>query len=256
MERRTSLATKHNVASSTEKDQSWRQERADRILDAAAELVLRWGYKKTTIDDIAKQARVAKGTIYLHWKTREDLFMSLIIREDLKFGEDLKRRIASDPEGSTLRGFVKQTTLALMNNALIKALLLNDTELLGELASMEFSSATYPQRIENYKIFLEFMRNHGLVSTDIGIREQTYIFSAVWIGFLLADPWMPEEFKVSDEEMVELLADTVQRALEPRNTAEGSAKDAGSSQEVTKAFNLYLDQEVEAIEVWRKELES
>ncbi len=48
-----------------------RQERAERILDAAAALIQRWGYNKTTIDDIAKQAGVAKGTIYLHWKTRD-----------------------------------------------------------------------------------------------------------------------------------------------------------------------------------------
>jgi len=250
------LTTKRVATNPTEKDRSWRQARADRILDAAAELILRWGYKKTTIDDIAKQARVAKGTIYLHWKTREDLFMALIIREDLKFGEDLKRRIASDPEGSTLRGFIRQSTLALMNNALIKAVFMNDTELLGELANREISSATYPQRIENYKIFLEFLRSHGQVSTDVGVREQTYILSAIWIGFLLVDPWMPEEFKVSDEEMIELLADTVQRALEPRNTATGSANNAGSSQEASQALNLYLDQEVEAIKVWQKELES
>ncbi len=61
-------------------DRSRRQGRADRILDAAAELILRWGYRKTTIDDIARQAGVAKGTIYLHWKTREDLFMALLTR--------------------------------------------------------------------------------------------------------------------------------------------------------------------------------
>ena len=146
------MASKRNTANPTEEDRSWRQERADRILDAAAELVLRWGYKKTTIDDIAKQARVAKGTIYLHWKTREDLFMALLIREDFKYAEDMKQRIASDPEGSTLRGFVKHSTLALMNNALIKALLLNDTDMLGELASREYSSATYPQRVSQLRI--------------------------------------------------------------------------------------------------------
>ncbi|HXX77071.1 MAG TPA: helix-turn-helix domain-containing protein [Ktedonobacteraceae bacterium] len=250
------MTTKRVAANSTEKDRSWRQERADRILDAAAELILRWGYKKTTIDDIAKQARVAKGTIYLHWKTREDLFMALIIREDFKFAEDMKQRIASDPEGSTLRGFIKHSTLALMNNALIKAMFLNDTQMLGEIASREYSSATYPQRIENYKHFLTFLRSYGLVSTEIGIREQTYILSAVWIGFLLADPWMPEEFKVSDEEMVELLADTVQRALEPRNTTTGHAEDAGSLQDLAQALNLYIDQEVDAIKDMQKELES
>jgi AcrR family transcriptional regulator len=250
------LASKRTTASPTEKDQSWRQERADRILDAAAELVLRWGYKKTTIDDIAKQARVAKGTIYLHWKTREDLFIALLLREDFKFAEDLKQRIASDPEGSTLHGFVKHSTLALTDNPLMKALFLNDTEMLGEIASREYSSAAYPQRIENYKNFLTFLRSHGLVSTDIGIREQTYILSAVWIGFLLVDPWMPEEFKVSDEEMVELLADTVQRALEPRNTETRAGKEAASLQEVSNALNMYLDQEVDALKDMQKELES
>jgi len=256
MRGKVSLASKRSVVSATQEDRSRRQERADRILDAAAELILRWGYRKTTIDDIARQARVAKGTIYLHWKTREDLFMALIIREDLKLAEDMKRRIASDPEGSTLRGFVKQTTLALMNNALMKALFLNDTELLGEYANREYRSATYPQRIENYQIFLEFLRSHGMVSTDIGIREQTYILSAVWIGFLLVDPWMPEEFKVSDEEMVELLADTMQRALEPRNSATGNTTDAGTLQKASNALNQYLDQEVEAIKDMQKELES
>ncbi|OLD80902.1 MAG: hypothetical protein AUG54_04740 [Ktedonobacter sp. 13_1_20CM_4_53_7] len=52
-------------------ERSKREQRANRILDAAAELMLRWGYNKTTIDDIARYAGVAKGTIYLHWKNHE-----------------------------------------------------------------------------------------------------------------------------------------------------------------------------------------
>jgi AcrR family transcriptional regulator len=250
------LTSKRNVASATQEDRSRRQERADRILDAAAELILRWGYRKTTIDDIAKQAGVAKGTIYLHWKTREDLFLALIAREGLKVTEDIKQRITNDPEGSTLRGFVKHSTLALIQNSLMKAMYLNDTDMLGELASREITTATYPQRIENYKNYLQFLRTQGLVSSDIGIREQTYILSAIWIGFMLVDPWMPEEFKVSDEEMVEMLADTMQRALEPRNTATGGAIDAGTLQKAAIALNQYLDQEVDAVKDMRKELES
>jgi len=56
---------------------SRRRERAQRILDAAATLLLRWGFQKTTIDDIARLAGVAKGTIYLHWKTREEFSLRL-----------------------------------------------------------------------------------------------------------------------------------------------------------------------------------
>ena len=40
---------------------SKREQRAERILDAAAELMLRWGYNNTTIDDIARLAGVAKS---------------------------------------------------------------------------------------------------------------------------------------------------------------------------------------------------
>jgi AcrR family transcriptional regulator len=62
-------------------ERSKREQRADRILDAAAALMQRWGYNKTTMDDIVRLSGVAKGTIYLPWKTREDLFLALMRRE-------------------------------------------------------------------------------------------------------------------------------------------------------------------------------
>ncbi len=243
------MSSKRDGNSGPLEERSRRQERADRILDAAAELVRRWGYKKTTIDDIARQAGVAKGTIYLHWKTREDLFIALLRREDLKLAEDIKQRIANDPAGSTLRGFVKHSTLALMKRPLMKALFLNDTDMLGEWASREYSSATYQERIENYKIFLEFLRDHGIVRIDMGIRELTYMLSAVWMGFLLVDSWMPEEFKFTDEEAVEMLAEAVQRTLAARDAATGKEiePDASTLQEVSHALNRYIDLEVKTI---------
>lgn len=77
-------------------------ERAHRILDAAAELILRWGYDKTTIDDIARQAGVAKGTIYLHWKTRDALFVALLRRERVATLDEVRQ---ADPR--TVRELVR-----------------------------------------------------------------------------------------------------------------------------------------------------
>ncbi|WP_234322969.1 helix-turn-helix domain-containing protein, partial [Streptomyces sp. NRRL S-350] len=51
-----------------------RQERAERILDTTAELLEQHGYRRVTIDDVASRAGIGKGTVYLHWKTREALF--------------------------------------------------------------------------------------------------------------------------------------------------------------------------------------
>ena len=55
-----------------------REARAQRILDAASTLILHDGYDETTIEDIAREADVGKGTLYLHWTTREALFAALI----------------------------------------------------------------------------------------------------------------------------------------------------------------------------------
>ena len=46
----------------------------DAILSAAAQLFARFGYRKTSIEDVAKRARIGKGTIYLYFATKEDLF--------------------------------------------------------------------------------------------------------------------------------------------------------------------------------------
>ncbi len=89
---------RRNSAGLQQEEGSRRQERAERILDAASELIQRWGYNKTTIDDIAKQAGVAKGTIYLHWKTREDLFRALMNREEMLMAEDIRQRMAATPK--------------------------------------------------------------------------------------------------------------------------------------------------------------
>jgi AcrR family transcriptional regulator len=47
------------------------------ILQAALDLFGRYGYRRTSIDDIARKAGVAKGTVYLYVENKEALFRSL-----------------------------------------------------------------------------------------------------------------------------------------------------------------------------------
>ena len=52
----------------------------DRILDATERLLGRFGYQKTTMDDVAREAGVAKRTIYMHFTGKEELALSSIDR--------------------------------------------------------------------------------------------------------------------------------------------------------------------------------
>src|SRR5712692_6182177 len=53
-------------------------ERRQAIIEAALDEFVARGFAATRLDDVARRAGVAKGTIYLHFKDKEALFQELI----------------------------------------------------------------------------------------------------------------------------------------------------------------------------------
>ena len=58
-----------------------RQEREALILQVAEEVLMEKGYYETSIDEIAARVGIAKGTVYLHFPSKEDLTVAIMIRE-------------------------------------------------------------------------------------------------------------------------------------------------------------------------------
>lgn len=56
-----------------------KQARQDAILEAAREVFFARGLDQTTIDDVAEQAEVSKGTIYLYFQSKEELYISVFM---------------------------------------------------------------------------------------------------------------------------------------------------------------------------------
>lgn len=54
--------------------------RPDSILDAAFQAFASYGYKRTAMDDIARAAGMSRTALYLHFRSKEDIFRSLGIR--------------------------------------------------------------------------------------------------------------------------------------------------------------------------------
>lgn len=57
-----------------------KEEKKKNLLDAARILFLQKGVSKTSISEIAKQAKVAKGTFYLYFKDKDELLEHLILQ--------------------------------------------------------------------------------------------------------------------------------------------------------------------------------
>jgi AcrR family transcriptional regulator len=235
------LAAQHRSRGRAGREASKREERERRILDATAELLQRWGYRKTTLEDIAKTAGVAKGTIYLSWKTREEIFLALIEREELGMLNEIERRMEEDPEGMTLPGLVKHSILATLESPLLKALALQDTNFLSELIIREYSAASYQAQMQSYMAILETLRGLGVIRADIGVREQALTTISVSWGFLLVNPMLPDSFKfTSDEQMVELITTSLKRLLEPDIPPTDEQRRAGE-----QAMRAYVEQAFE-----------
>jgi AcrR family transcriptional regulator len=63
------------------------------ILKAACGAFARFGFKKTSVDQIARDAGVAKGTVYLAAETKEDLFYQAVHREVRQYTAELAKLI-------------------------------------------------------------------------------------------------------------------------------------------------------------------
>ena len=55
-----------------------RADTRQRLYEAAVELIAEQGFSATTVDDIALRAKVAKGTVYYNFKSKNDLFEELL----------------------------------------------------------------------------------------------------------------------------------------------------------------------------------
>src|SRR6516165_9782731 len=67
----------------------------DALLDAMERSLARYGYKKTTMDDLAREAGIGKGTIYLHFPSKEEVALCSIDRVVDRVQEQLRAIAAS-----------------------------------------------------------------------------------------------------------------------------------------------------------------
>lgn len=80
------------------------QDMRDAILDAVGRLLERYGYRKMTVEDIAHDAGIGKGTAYLYFPSKEEMALGWIDRANEWLLADL-REIAglTDPPAERVR---------------------------------------------------------------------------------------------------------------------------------------------------------
>lgn len=122
-------------------------DKRERILDAAEQVFARHGFFAARVAAIAKEASVADGTIYLYFRNKDDLLISLFERRMEQVNALLARSISGQPPRQQLRSFI-ETYLSLIR----------DQPAAAEVLTIELrQSSKFMKEYENPR-FAEFLR--------------------------------------------------------------------------------------------------
>ncbi|KUL55464.1 TetR family transcriptional regulator [Streptomyces sp. NRRL F-4489] len=193
-----------------------RAERGERILEAAGELLLAWGYRRVTIDEIARRANVGKGTVYLHWKTKDSLMLAVVLKAKWRSQRRQLARMRADPRDVLPSRMMRGFYLDFLAEPVLRALYTDDADILGQLndtAKKEFAELMELSD-QALRGGLEVLRNHGLVRADTDLRHQQYALLSMSTGFFMAEAMLYDRAPDSPEVRGDIFADTVRRALE------------------------------------------
>lgn len=200
----------------------------------AADLLIRHGYRRVTIDDVAAGAGIGKGTVYLHWKTREQLFGAVFAREVHHAIDDLRQALSKDPRTCLLHGFARVYFLAITSRPLLRGFLLEDPELLGKLTSSP-DTAHDDRHGAMARAYLTLLAEQGLLRDDLNADEIAYAYQATFEGFLRAENTAPAG---GEDQRADLLARTVRRAFENEATVPDSTLEDVAAATVTLLTDL------------------
>ena len=121
-----------------EDDDEAKARRRARILSAATELFLRHGYRKASVDEIARAARVAKGTVYLYFPSKSAILMQAIAVEKRALIDRLGPVIDGElPEPDRLHFVVREMLMAVKRLPLVSRMMRRDDELMSALDEMD-----------------------------------------------------------------------------------------------------------------------
>ena len=119
-------------------EDSSRAKKRRRLRAAATALFIQHGYRRTSIDDVANRAGVAKGTVYLYYKTKAELLLHCVADEERQQLAEVEPAMAIElPPKERLRGMLRLLFVLTSRTPLIARLLSGDVEFRAALEELE-----------------------------------------------------------------------------------------------------------------------
>jgi TetR/AcrR family acrAB operon transcriptional repressor len=202
------------------------EQREQHILDAAAALIMRQGYDKTTMSDVADESGVSRGIVYLHFDSKETLLEALLWREVQQYGRAWLEHIEANPRGGTVGGIYRAVLHAINSRPLMAAMMRRDRRVIGSylrkpdnmFAAMESSSIGANLLAELQAV--------GAVRNDVDLNLMSHIMDVISYGLITVGDFKQPDEMPPYEAVMETIADMLDRLMTPED---GGNSEAGKA---------------------------
>ena len=191
-------------------------DKREKILTAARGLFARFGFRKTSIEEIAREARIGKGTLYLYFHSKEEIYAEVLTEIGNKMVDELERAAsAAGSPADRLKAYllVKTGTLhKLVRENMVSAEIL--TEALDLPATREMRHKFHHKQIAPLMRIL----GEGVAQEIFFCEDVKVVAIALFVAMdTLGLPWICEGNEIDLEAKTETLLSLFLRGLLKRD---------------------------------------
>ncbi|QIS18389.1 TetR/AcrR family transcriptional regulator [Nocardia terpenica] len=198
-------------------------EREQAILDVAAELLLRLGYNKLTMGDVADGVSLHRGLVYLCFKSKDELVEAVVRRELQRYSRRWRECLMADPQGGSVASVYRAMAGALQQLPLAAAIVARDEQTFGKYLRRPGNLLENPKTLGT-QAFLHAMQEAGAVRGDVDTRAVAFVLDALTPALRQVFPRPGAAATASDlptaEQVVGALTELLELGLTPRSGAD------------------------------------
>ncbi|NOX89638.1 MAG: TetR/AcrR family transcriptional regulator [Calditrichaeota bacterium] len=196
----------------SERKEREKERRRQEIISAAEHVFFRNGFEKTTMEMIAEQAELSKATLYLYFKSKEELYFAIHLRGEailLEMMENAVNRAPSTEEKilsllKTIADFKKRYPDYF---EVIEYFHINRALLKSGFEKIEESFKRERKNLKRWSDLIEQGKREGLVREDLDPVKSIIVIWLQFTGFLqrfyLICDELKSEFGVEEDELLE-----------------------------------------------------
>jgi TetR/AcrR family transcriptional repressor of uid operon len=156
-------------------------ETRESLVNAAAEVFGRQGYRATTLRDITKEAAVTQGALYFHFDSKRDLAEEVIRRQHALSSEAGASFLGSSESGlASIVGLSGKLAAQILTDPVVRAGLRLSTESADELAGA--AAAPYRDWIDACRALLERAATSGETRDELDLEAAAELVISAFTG--------------------------------------------------------------------------